>query len=111
MGGARVREGGAITAGEDSGHPPLAQIMPAVPHGVDTAVQNDEASAAHSVVDEAGTKTGAQQLPPRNHSVLALGQLTGEARCLPTRDQLRADRDSPPIKLTRRFPVNLMLST
>jgi hypothetical protein len=79
MGGAAVRQNRSGATCKYRRHPLTPQPDAAVAEGKDSSVQRHEATVVHPCSDQPPLDAQVEQLPPRDHSVLALSQLADRA--------------------------------
>lgn len=76
-----MAEGGLGSAGQDGGHRVRMPCGGVVPHGVNPAVKEEEATVSQPVVDLGRRVPGAAQLCPRDDAMLRGGE-GGDRRVL-----------------------------
>ena len=79
-----MAECSARPTGQNCRHPPRIHAQKAVTYRIDTPVNSVKDASLQPSLDRSRTKPDAQQLTPRNHSVLPFGEL-GRLPIEPTR--------------------------
>jgi hypothetical protein len=74
--GRPVTQPGARTARQHRGHPHAVARDPSPANRIHASVHDVKPLRLHPPIDRSGTEAELQQLPPRNHTVLPIGELS-----------------------------------